>query len=881
MHQAIVIIEYLAILGALAVAWTRTHPAQPPYGAPQAWAGLALLAQGALLLPAYLLTQWLGEEPAQVSARLSAATWGAWGIQLVRAALMVVAITMWLRIAKLRLVRSWRGVVLGIGLLIVILLPDVSITGSLCIVVVLFRLRWTTEVAGWRRFVGFIGAIGLLILMSVSIDAIVTSQGIKTITAEVSDAPSNAVISGELAGPAAETARITAPWDKFIRAASILLRLQLVVMCLQFLVFPIHLRGLSLKWRFTVTMVLYRVIPGILGFAAVVLGVWFGLGLHKARLAQEKFQDTLDLNLRAAQFALEESAGWPRARSDDEVRPVLAEATRLAAMDGGPVFVVLKQAMVAPASAPAGSDTTPGAAAIDTVVRVVATPGTPEPLLRGTLFGAGVEDTVAGMTVADTVLFLGAARAARTDPEAVVAEVYVPIAQGYIDRIAAHLQAEVGLRVAPDISLSEGNISVGKEDSLPAGESFTIIASAGEPAGKGFWYGRHFLARAYLPLSNWLGAFEGLPGAVVLTLRVSPDRLLSGISSDSLVFTSNAMAIAIFATILLLFLLAEYSAARTGRSIIRGILDDVKGLAVAAKRFGEGDLSHRIETRGDDELGTLSASFNIMAENIEQNQQLLLEKERLEEDLALARGIQQRMLPQSPPILSGLDVAGLSVPSREVGGDLFYFLPVSGGRLGLTIGDVSGKSVPAALLMSNVLAALKSEARLIEREDEILTHLNRLIVDQVEPGRFVTFFYGVIDRVNGTLSYACAGHNPPLKMRANGHCDWLSEAGAPLGILPDTRYEAAVVRVELGDVIVLYSDGVTEAHRPLTEYEMDAAEEPLFFEDRRLEAIVRDNRERSAAEIVRAIVDAVHSFTGGLELSDDLTLVVVKIVDAC
>jgi sigma-B regulation protein RsbU (phosphoserine phosphatase) len=182
--------------------------------------------------------------------------------------------------------------------------------------------------------------------------------------------------------------------------------------------------------------------------------------------------------------------------------------------------------------------------------------------------------------------------------------------------------------------------------------------------------------------------------------------------------------------------------------------------------------------------------------------------------------------------------------------------------------------------MSNVLAALKSEARLIEREDEILTHLNRLIVDQVEPGRFVTFFYGVIDRVNGTLSYACAGHNPPLKMGANGHSSWLFEAGPPLGVLPETRYEPAVVRVESGDVIVLYSDGVTEAHRPLTEHELDAAEEPLFFEERRLEAIVRDNRDRTAAEIVSAIVDAVHSFTGGEELSDDLTLVVVRVVDA-
>ncbi|MCK5620198.1 MAG: SpoIIE family protein phosphatase, partial [Candidatus Krumholzibacteria bacterium] len=315
----------------------------------------------------------------------------------------------------------------------------------------------------------------------------------------------------------------------------------------------------------------------------------------------------------------------------------------------------------------------------------------------------------------------------------------------------------------------------------------------------------------------------------------------------------------------------------------------------AAERFGTGDLSHRIEVHGKDELGSLSGSFNTMAENIEQNQELLLEKERLEADLTLARDIQQRMLPQSPPVVPGLDVAGLSIPSREVGGDLFYFLPVPEGRLGLTIGDVSGKSVPAALLMSNVLAALKTEARLVEHEDEILSHLNRLIVEQVEPGQFVTFFYGVLDRQARMLSYACAGHNPPLKVDKGGNVLWLSEAGLPLGVLPDNTYTPAEVPLEEGDVLVLYSDGVTEAEkRPAialqhTVPELDgeagedaaedtAIEEPDFFDDHRLADTVRAARGQSASEIIRSVVDAVREFTGGADLSDDLTIVVVKIV---
>ena len=218
----------------------------------------------------------------------------------------------------------------------------------------------------------------------------------------------------------------------------------------------------------------------------------------------------------------------------------------------------------------------------------------------------------------------------------------------------------------------------------------------------------------------------------------------------------------------MLFGLVELSAVRTGRSIIKGVVDDAKELSEAAKRYGEGDLSHRVKVRGKDELGRLAAMFNTMADNIEQNQEVLLEKERLEADLSLARDIQQRMLPQSPPVVKGLDVGGLSIPSREVGGDLFYFLPVSNGRLGLTIGDVSGKSVPAALLMSNVLAALKAEARFVDEEDQILVHLNRLIIDQVDPERFVTFFYGVVDPQAKRVRYACAGHNPPLLVRESG-----------------------------------------------------------------------------------------------------------------
>jgi serine phosphatase RsbU (regulator of sigma subunit) len=887
----LIVIESVLILVALVAVWLRVRPADPPFGAPMGLAALALLGQGLLLLLADVVVHWLRADIS--TSHFTTAAWAVWGIQLCRTAFFVVAVAMWLRIVKPRLQRSWRGIVLAIALLIIALLPEVPVLGPLLVIIVLFRLKWTNQVYGWRRFVGFFAALVLFLLTLVNIDADVQGTRIATDGAGLSGDPSAVLLGGDLPEPAAAVSRLALPWNTVVRVAGVLFRWQLLIACLQFLVFPIRLRGLSLKRRFTVTMILYRVIPGLLGFAAVALGVYFGLGLHKARLAQEAFSETLNANLRTAGVILEATSGWPQTIDDSIVTGQFDGAKRWMTDEGASAHFVLKQLSLSHQDPDSAGTFSVG---VDSILQTVSTPGTPLKFLITDLYGAGATDTVVGMTVADTVLYFASAAAVRDGQKAVVAEVYVPIDEAYLARIAELIQADVRFRASPDMFIGESSLTV-SGDTTWTDSSFVVTASAWhQPRGGGFWNDNHFLARAFIPLSDWRERLtEDISGAADLRLDISPDRLVRGIFSNMLVFSSNAVAVIIFASILLLFLIAEYSVARTGRGIIRGILDDVKGLAEAANRFGKGDLSHRIEVHGKDELGSLSGSFNTMAENIEQNQELLLEKERLEADLTLARDIQQRMLPQSPPIVPGLDVAGLSIPSREVGGDLFYFLPVPEGRLGLTIGDVSGKSVPAALLMSNVLAALKTEARLVEHEDEILTHLNRLIVEQVEPGQFVTFFYGVVDRQARKLSYACAGHNPPLKVDKEGKVQWLSEAGLPLGVLPDNTYTPAEVPFEEGDVLVLYSDGVTEAEKPPAialqhtvpgldgEAEEDDVqdttfEEPDFFDDHRLTDTVLAARGQSASEIIRSVVDAVREFTGGADLSDDLTIVVVKIV---
>ena len=517
-------------------------------------------------------------------------------------------------------------------------------------------------------------------------------------------------------------------------------------------------------------------------------------------------------------------------------------------------------------------------------------PGTPDDLVRANLYGAGEVDTVGGLFQTGGRFYLAAALARKSSGEALVSEVYVPVDSLYLGVLAERVGVDIRMRSLPGVRISSTAVQIGGDSAIEAevegpalaeaarAPSFTVSAAFGEE-GDGLLRTKRLVARQFLPILDWRHEAEESSGSTaLLTLSTSPVLLVRGIVAAPYVLSSNIFAIGLFLAVLLLFTIAESSAVRTGRSIIDGILADAKGLATAAGRFGSGDLDYRIPDPGKDELGQLASAFNSMAADLKLRQEELIEKERLEADLALARRIQERLLPQGPPSVAGLDVAGLSLPSLEVGGDLFHFLPLTGDRLGLAIGDVSGKSIPAALLMSNALAILRAETRLENEVANVLTQMNALIAEQVEPGRFLTFFYGVVDPHARKIRYACAGHNPPLVVRADNTTEWLEQGGLALGILPDTTYTAAEIALGPGDVFVLYSDGLTEASRPMPGLTEAASpdEEEYFGEERLLEAAKARHTE-SAKEILDGLVSAVHAFAGDAPQSDDLTVVVVKV----
>jgi sigma-B regulation protein RsbU (phosphoserine phosphatase) len=224
------------------------------------------------------------------------------------------------------------------------------------------------------------------------------------------------------------------------------------------------------------------------------------------------------------------------------------------------------------------------------------------------------------------------------------------------------------------------------------------------------------------------------------------------------------------------------------------------------------------------------------------------------------------------PQLSGFEIAGTSIPSKQVGGDYFDFLDLGKGRLGIAIADVSGKGIPAALLMANLQASLHAQTLETEHVAEVATRINNLLVKSTDANMFVTFFYGLLDRSKNTFTSTNAGHNPPLLLRSDQTTELLEKGGLVLGFLSDQKYEQQTTTLGPGDILVLYTDGITEARSPEEE---KAVEDKLFGEDR-LVQIVKDNASLSAREIQSAILQAVSAHTKNTPQGDDITIVVIK-----
>jgi sigma-B regulation protein RsbU (phosphoserine phosphatase) len=242
------------------------------------------------------------------------------------------------------------------------------------------------------------------------------------------------------------------------------------------------------------------------------------------------------------------------------------------------------------------------------------------------------------------------------------------------------------------------------------------------------------------------------------------------------------------------------------------------------------------------------------------------EREEDRREMEQARDIQRALLPRSIPSIEGIDIAGIWKPAKAVSGDYYDVLPIGGNKTAICIGDVSGKGMPAALLMANVQAAVKAFAPQNVSPAELCRRVNRILCGNASDGRYMSFFYGVFDQSVRQFAYTCAGHNPPILIRKDGSEVRLTEGGTLLGIFADSDYEIGEVTLGRGDRLVLFTDGVTEA--------IGADEE---FGEERLLGIIRKSGDSSAAALAGSIIDAVSGFSGNT-FHDDLTLVALRVV---
>ncbi len=270
-----------------------------------------------------------------------------------------------------------------------------------------------------------------------------------------------------------------------------------------------------------------------------------------------------------------------------------------------------------------------------------------------------------------------------------------------------------------------------------------------------------------------------------------------------------------------------------------------------------------------DDLSLLTVMANVAAIRIEHARLSEVEEleRRMARELEQAAEIQRSFLPAQAPEVPGVGLAGYNAACRTVGGDYFDFFTYPNGRVAMVLGDVSGKGMPASLMMMGLQARVQVLADEPQNLAAVMNRLNKITCKNCPSNRFITFFFCVLDPVTGDLSYCSAGHNPPVIVRASGAVEYLDGGGPPLGILSIANYAEYPAKLQPGDALAIYSDGVTEA--------TNGKEEE--FGDERFAEVLKANRHKSAADIVAAVNQALTEFAAGSPPADDITLMVARL----
>jgi sigma-B regulation protein RsbU (phosphoserine phosphatase) len=293
-------------------------------------------------------------------------------------------------------------------------------------------------------------------------------------------------------------------------------------------------------------------------------------------------------------------------------------------------------------------------------------------------------------------------------------------------------------------------------------------------------------------------------------------------------------------------------------------------LASGEETFGMIYVDNPFHSRfKEEDLKVLTTIASVASIKIEHERLLdeRLEKRRMEEELKVASEIQMRLQPVAPPKIDGWEMTGVSFPCREIGGDYYDFIKRKrDNRFVVAVGDVSGKGTGAALLMSSLHAAVRAQSQTRATISEVMGEINQYIYENSPSNKFLTLFYGELDPETAILTYSNGGHNTPILARRSGEIVRLDKGGMPIGMMQGVGYEEDAIKFEPGDVLVIYSDGITESINERDEE----------FDDQRLIDVVRNNLNRSASGIRDRIDEALSRFVGTTAPVDDMTLMIIK-----
>lgn len=361
----------------------------------------------------------------------------------------------------------------------------------------------------------------------------------------------------------------------------------------------------------------------------------------------------------------------------------------------------------------------------------------------------------------------------------------------------------------------------------------------------------------------------------VLWVKSRPSAVLRSFFSGTEL--ARGVLFDILMAVAILFLLVELVAIWIGVRLSRRITRSVNQLYEGTRRVIHGDFHNRIPERDHDQLGELGQSFNRMTENLERLLAVEKEKERLQTEIEIAREVQGQLYPKAAPPTCGLKLTVRCDPARMVSGDYYDYQDIGSGQLAFAIGDVAGKGISAALLMATLQAALRAQITNYQPAGSernrtsalnaatLVSALNKQIFAHTPPEKYATFFFGLFDEPSRTLTYTNAGHLSPLLFRKDKVLP-LDSNGTVVGAFPFAKYDESRLSITAGDLLVCYTDGITEPENAYGE----------MFGEERLIDLIQKYMHREDQEIVALILEAVRSWTGTPELYDDMTLLLAR-----